>query len=246
MRERVIAEAKAMRAWSYFELVTLYGDVPFYTVNPTSVADYHKPRTAKADVYVQIEKDLQEALEDLPLKSELEENLRFRLTKGAAQAMLGKAYLYQGKWVAAHTELQKLIDSPDYDLEENFSDVWKRVSEYGDESVFEIAYTSHEGYNWGTFAWGGLDESNIHVQLMGPRAPFFSNLDVLGIIPGWGFNLPTEKIGDAFAEAADDGPRYQATIMSEAEFLAAGGTIVADTNDEESKFLHGTMRSIFV
>ncbi|WP_291854673.1 RagB/SusD family nutrient uptake outer membrane protein [Marinilabilia sp.] len=232
LRERVIAEAKAMRAWSYLELVSLYGDVPFYTVNPTNAADYHKPRTPKADIYAQIETDLKDAMAVLPLKSELEENELFRISKGAAQAMLGKAYLYQEKWDLAHVEFQKLIDSPDYELEENFSDVWKRVSEYGDESVFEIAYTSHEGYDWGTFAWGGLDESNIHIQLMGPRAPFFSNLDVLGIIPGWGFNLPTAKIGNAFADAGDNGPRYQASLMSEAEFLAAGGSIVADTDDE--------------
>ncbi len=232
MRERVIAEAKAMRAWSYFELVSLFGDVPFYTVNPSSVEEYHNPRTPKAEIYAQIETDLKEAMEDLPLKSELDENERFRITKGTAQAMLGKAYLYQEKWDLAHVEFQKLIDSPDYELEENFSDVWKRVSEYGDESVFEIAYTSHDGYNWGDFGWEGVAESNIHVQLMGPRAPFFSNLDVLDIIPGWGFNLPTEKIGNAFADAGDNGPRYQASLMSEDEFLAAGGSIVADTNEE--------------
>jgi hypothetical protein len=232
LRERVIAEAKAMRAWSYLELVSLYGDVPFYTVNPTNAADYHKPRTPKADIYAQIETDLKDAMAVLPLKSELEENELFRISKGAAQAMLGKAYLYQEKWGLAHVEFQKLIDSPDYELEENFSDVWKRVAEYGDESVFEIAYTSHDGYNWGDFGWGGAAESNIHVQLMGPRAPFFSNLDVLGIIPGWGFNLPTAKIGNAFADAGDNGPRYQASLMSEAEFIAAGGSIVADTDDE--------------
>lgn len=55
---------------------------------------------------------------------------------------------------------------------------------------------------------------------------------MLGIVPGWGFNLPTEKIGIAFNEAGDNGPRYQATIMSEEEFLAAGGSIVADTDEE--------------
>lgn len=231
-RARVVAEAKAMRAWNYFELVTLFGDVPFYTVNPTSVEDYHKPRTPKSEIYEQIETDLTEAVSDLPLKSELQDNQKFRISKGAAQAMLGKVYLYQEKWGDSHSAFNNLIISPDYDLEENFGDVWKREAELGDESVFEVLYTSHEGYDWGNFGWGGAAEANIHVQLMGPRAPFFTNLDVIDIIPGWGFNLPTQIIGDAFDEMGDNGPRYQNSLMSEEEFIAAGGSIVADTNEE--------------
>ncbi|SFE13068.1 RagB/SusD family nutrient uptake outer membrane protein [Thermophagus xiamenensis] len=231
-REQIIAEAKALRAWNYFELVTLYGDVPFFTVNPTSVDDYHKPRTPKEQIYESIESDLIEAIDILPLKSELEDSHKFRVSKGTAQSILGKIYLYQEKWNEAHTVLSQVISSGEYDLEPNFGDVWKRVGELGVESVFEVLYTSQEGYDWGNFGWAGEHESNIHVQLMGPRSPFFGNLDVLGIIPGWGFNLPTASIGAAFEEMGDNGPRYQATLMSEEEFIAAGGEINPDTDDD--------------
>jgi hypothetical protein len=231
-REQIIAEAKAIRAWNYFELVTLFGDVPFYTVNPTSVADYHKPRAPKADIYSQIETDLEDAISVLPLKSELPENQKFRVSRGTAQAILGKVYLYQERWNDAHTVLGQVISSQEYALEPDFGDVWKRAGELGTESVFEVLYTSQEGYDWGNFGWGGGAESNIHVQLMGPRAPFFGKLDTIGIIPGWGFNLPTASIGEAFDDMGDHGPRYEATIMSESEFIAAGGEINPDTDDD--------------
>jgi starch-binding outer membrane protein, SusD/RagB family len=234
-RTQIVAEAKAIRAWNYFELVVLFGDVPFFTENPTSVDDYHKPRTPKATIYTQIETDLQEAIADLPLKSALSTDHKFRVSKGTAQSILGKVFLYQQKWPEAHGVLSQVIDTEgaQYDLEGNFGDVWRRAGALGVESVFEVLYTDQEGYDWNNFGWSPAShESNIHVQLMGPRAPFFTNLDAIGIIPGWGFNLPTEAIGDAFDEMGDDGARYQSTIMSEAEFIAAGGSIVADEDDD--------------
>ncbi len=237
-KAQIVAEAKVLRAYNYFELVTLFGDVPFYFENPVSTADFHKPRTPKADIYAAIEQDLVDAITVLPLKSELPEQEKFRLTQGAAQAILGKIYLYQGKWSEAHGVLSDVIAKEDsqYGLEEDFGNVWKRVAEYGSESVFEIAYTSHEGYDWGNFGWGGAGESNIHAQLMGPRGNLFEDLDTIGIIPGWGFNLPTAKIGQAFEQMGDDGIRYQNSIMSQSEFIAAGGSMAegyAGTHDYE-------------
>ena len=233
-KKQIVAEAKVLRAWNYFELVTLFGDVPFYFENPVSTADFHKPRKPKSEIYSALEQDLTDAIANLPLKSELPEQQKFRVTQGAAQAILGKIYLYQEKWGQAHDVLSDVIakEGTEFGLEENFSDVWKRTSEYGPESVFEIVYTSHEGYDWGNFGWGGAAESNIHVQLMGPRGNLFENLGAIGMVPGWGFNLPTEKIGEAFEAMGDDGPRYEATIMSEDEFVAAGGSMVtSDAHD---------------
>ena len=231
---QIEAEAKAMRAWNYFELVVMFGDVPFFTENPSSLSEYNQPRTAKATIYEQIESDLKDAISVLPLKSEYADEDKFRISKGTAQAMLGKAYLYQEKWTEAHEVFSQIIatEGTEYDLETDFDNIWRRVGEFGIESVFELSYTQQEGYDWGNFGWGGEQESNIHVQLMGPRSPFFSNLDTIGIIPGWGFNLPTAKIGSAFAAMGDSGPRYKATLMSEAEFFDAGGYIVADTDED--------------
>ncbi|MGQ1947006.1 RagB/SusD family nutrient uptake outer membrane protein [Geofilum sp. OHC36d9] len=233
-REQIVAEAKAMRAWNYFELVVMFGDVPFFTQNATDDSGYNMPRVAKATIYEQIETDLIDAISVLSLKSTYSDNHKFRIAKGAAQAMLGKVYLYQEKWSEAHEVLSQVIltEGTEYDLEPVFDNIWRRVGEFGVESVFELEYTQQEGYDWGNFGWNGEQESNIHVQLMGPRSPFFSNLDKIGIIPGWGFNLPTAKIGSAFNEMGDNGPRYKASLMSETEFLDAGGSIVADEDED--------------
>jgi len=224
-KKALIAEAKALRAYNYFELVTLFGGVPLMTVNPTDESEYHLPRSTAAEVYAQIEKDFTEAIADLPLKSEYSAADRYRVSKGTAQAYLGKAYLYQKKYAEAATQLAAVISSNEYDLEPNFADVWNKESEFGIESLFEISYTSKEAYDWGTFPWGGGNESNIEAQLQGPRGDLFDlSGSSLNVINGWGFNMPSAKIGQTFI-AAGDTERGSATVISAADFEATGGVI---------------------
>ena len=85
-KDQVVAEAKFFRAYAYFELVTMFGAVPYYTENPTSKAEESKPRTPAATVYAAIETDLEEAIAKLPLKSQLPEGQKFRIAKGTAES----------------------------------------------------------------------------------------------------------------------------------------------------------------
>ena len=199
--------------------------MPLFTENPENTEDFHKPRTPKAEVYTQIEKDLKDAIALLPLKSELSASQKFRFAKGAAQGLLGKVYLYQGKASEAATVLATVISSGEYSLETDFSDVWAATNEFGVESLFEISYISTEAYNWGNFPWGGGNESNIEAQLEGPRDVVFdlsgTSLDVRN---GWGFNNPSKKIGDLFVDEGK-GPRYDATLISAEDLIATGGAI---------------------
>lgn len=221
----MLAEAKALRAYNYFELVTMFGGVPLMTVNPTDESEYSLPRSTTAEVYAQIEKDFTEAIPDLPLKSEYSAGDRYRMSKGAAQAFLGKVYLYEKKYTEAVTQLAAVISSNEYHLEPNFANVWSKSTEFGQESLFEMSYTAQESYDWGTFPWGGGNESNIEVQLQGPRADLFDlSNSSLNILNGWGFNMPSAKIGHAF-EDANDSIRGAATVMSAADFEATGGVI---------------------
>jgi hypothetical protein len=238
----MIAEAKAIRAYTYFELVTLFGGVPLMTVNPIDESAYHQPRALIAEVYAQIEKDFTEAIPDLPLKSEYSAADKFRFSKGTAQAFLGKVYLYEKKYSEAATQLAAVVSSGEYDLEPDFADVWSKKSEFGIESLFEISYTSQEFYDWGTFPWDGGNESNIEVQLQGPRSDLFdlSNC-TLPIINGWGFNMPSAKIGHAF-EAENDVVRGSATLISAADFEAAGGVVL----DDNAHDYEGYMRLKYV
>jgi len=238
----IVAEAKAIRAYTYLDLVTMFGGVPLMTVNPEAEADYHKPRATADEIYAQIEADLTEAIAVLPLKSEYSAADKYRFSKGTAQAFLGKAYLYQKKYSQAAAQFAAVISSGEYDLEPNFADVWSKQSEFGIESLFEISYTSQELYDWGTFPWGGGNESNIEVQLQGPRSDLFdlSNSN-LPIINGWGFNMPSAKIGQAF-EAENDVVRGAVTVMSAADFEASGGVI----RDPNAHDYEGYMRMKYV
>ncbi|WP_320018147.1 RagB/SusD family nutrient uptake outer membrane protein [Labilibaculum manganireducens] len=241
-KKEMIAEAKALRAYCYFELVTMFGGVPLMTVNPVSEVDYHLPRASVADIYTQIEKDFTEAIPDLPLKSEYSVADRYRFSKGTAQAYFGKALLYQKKYSEAATQLAYVISSLEYDLEPDFADVWAKETEFGQESLFEVSYTAQESYDWNNFPWNGGNENNIEVQLQGPRSDLFdiSNSSI-DIINGWGFNLPSAKIGQAFADAGDT-ERRNATLMSEADFTATGG-VIKDSNAHDYE---GYMRLKYV
>lgn len=226
VRKRLIAEAKALRAFTYFDLVALWGDVPLI-LDEVDPANYTKiTRTPKADVYAQIEKDLNEAIADLPLKSEYSAADKFRFSKGAAQALLGKVYLFEEKWPDAVAQFEAVIASGQYSLESSVAKVFSQSGEFGKESLFESSFVSTEKYGWGNFPWGSQPESNIHVQLMGPRSDFYTKAPADSLIGGWGFNTPKKKLYDAFV-AAGDVVRRKVTIMSEVELKAAGGNWTA-------------------
>ncbi|WP_207492477.1 RagB/SusD family nutrient uptake outer membrane protein [Aridibaculum aurantiacum] len=222
MRRRLIAEAKFLRAYNYFELASLWGDVPMI-LNDVSPSSYTSTgRTTRANVYAQVEKDLAEAIPVLPTKSTYSVADRFRVSKGSAQAMLGKALLYQQKWGEAVTQFEAVISSNQFSLEPSIGKAFSKAGEFGSESLFEISYTAERSYDWGNFPWGGAPESNIHIQLMGPRGDFYTKAPSDSLIGGWGFVLPKQKLWDAYVAAGDVNRRRQ-TVMSAVELIAAGG-----------------------
>lgn len=230
----MVGEAQALRAFTYLDLVIMFGGVPLMTVNPTQASEFSKPRATPEEIYALIEADLLAAIEVLPVKSAYAPIDRFRFSQGTAQALLGKAYLYQKKYSDAATVLGSVIGSNEYSLEPTYSDIWSKTHEFGVESIFEISYTSQENYGWGNFPWGGGNESNIEMQLEGPRADpdgsfDFSGLDTtqLDIIGGWGFNLPSKEIGDLlYSNPAD--LRIKGSLVSETDYFAAGGAYQPD------------------
>ena len=106
----LVAEAKFFRAWNYFFLVKLYGDVPFYT-EPFSSSDDDMmlPRTATSTIYTQIESDLKEAVATLPAKTFGEND--HRVTKYAAAMVLADANFYQGDYAEAADAIKTVLNS---------------------------------------------------------------------------------------------------------------------------------------
>jgi tetratricopeptide (TPR) repeat protein len=187
-KEQVLAQARFLRAYYYFELVKWFGDVPLSVDKRIQFGDqFSLDRTPKAEVYAQIELDLQFAADNLP-STQAESG---RITKGAAQALLGKVYLYQEKFSLAATVLDQVIGGP-YDLVTDYNSIFEQEGENNIESVFEVQYTDKEGAGFGCLQ---CSEGNVAVGFNGIRnytGPIFDS--------GFSFNVPTQEVVDEFED----------------------------------------------
>jgi hypothetical protein len=133
VKKRALAEAKFFRAWAHFELVTLFGTAPIvdHLLTPD---EYRLGNSSPQDTWAFIEKDLTEAINLNALPSKVNVNDKettIRTTKEVAQAMLGKAYVFQGKYSEAASILDKVIESGKYDLYEGAYDKLLHVEANG-------------------------------------------------------------------------------------------------------------------
>jgi len=221
-RVQLIAEAKAMRAYFYFELVSMWGGVPI-RLTQTKGTDFAMAKSTPEEVYAQIHKDLDEAIPNLLKKSEYSPAMRFRMSQGTAWALKGKAYLYQKMYAESAKAFDEVIKSNEYSLTPDYSKIFLKEQEYGVESLFEAGYSETTKNSWGNYQWGNgrAMENNINWQLMGPRADYYTSGDS-GLSGGWGFNYPTANMAQAF-EAEGDVVRRKASILSQDELIAKGG-----------------------
>ncbi|MWB96636.1 RagB/SusD family nutrient uptake outer membrane protein [Flavobacterium sp. GA093] len=186
-KAQLIAETRFLRAYYHFELVKWFGGIPMKGDARFKIGDETTiPRSSVEEVYASIEADLNFAVANLsPIASQ-----KGRVTKGAAQALLGKAYLYQDKFSQAATTLQGLISTSPYSLVTDYDSIFEMAGENGAESVFEVQYTDVEGAGFGCLQ---CSEGNIAVGFSGIRnysGPLFSS--------GFSFNIPTQESADAF------------------------------------------------
>lgn len=206
-KDHIIAEAKFLRAYYYFELVKYFGDVPLIIDKRIGIEEALQiPRSPKAEVYAQIEKDFSEAAQVLnPIASQ-----KGRATKGAALAFLGKVYLYQNKFSEASSTFDEVINSGIYSLIPNYNDLFSVANENNSETIFDVQYTGLEGGSYGCLI---CLEGNAAVGFQGIRQ---YNGPVYG--DGNSYNLPTQALYDAFSSID---PRRGATILDIEAFIAA-------------------------
>ena len=172
LKERILGEARFLRALYYFHLVKIYGAVPIIdrlVVGPTD--ELFKPsRNPVEEVYAFIEADLIAAAQALPKKGEYGDGDKGRATAGSAQGYLGKVYLYQKKFAEARDAFSALMSGQfgNYSLvgfEDNFLD----TNENNEESVFEIQFVGGYGNIWAGDDTGAETESTYMGTLFGPK-----------------------------------------------------------------------------
>jgi hypothetical protein len=154
-------EAKFLRALYHFYLVVRFGDVPISLGDPTAVG---LPRSSVADVYAQIELDLNDAISKLLTKDTEQKG---RATKGAAYALLGKVLLYQEKYPEALAAFNGMTG---YALDPVFFNNFSEETEHNIESVFEVEFNKAAGYDaqWsGDRTDAGLNEATFRGQEYG-------------------------------------------------------------------------------
>jgi hypothetical protein len=140
-RNRIVGEAKFLRAFYYFNLVNIFGKVPLKTKPALTSEELQVPLSSVSDVYEQIERDLTDAQQALPISYSSDE--LGRATRGAALGLLAKVCLFEEKWqksVNAIDTLQSLDVS--YSLMQVYRNNFELGYENNNESIFEIQHLS--------------------------------------------------------------------------------------------------------
>jgi starch-binding outer membrane protein, SusD/RagB family len=166
-KEQILAQAKFLRAFHYYNAAILWENVPL--VLKTSTPEDLPKQNTLAEVWAQVEKDLTEASAALPSKWD-DANVG-RPTKGAALALLGKTYMQQREWQKAKNAFDYLVTGEgksNYGLVANFQDNFTHLNENNQESVFEIQFSDA---NKGGDADGpNSNMSNNRSQFFAPRS----------------------------------------------------------------------------
>lgn len=230
VKNRLLGEAHFLRAMYYFRLLRIFGGVPL-TLDVIDGTDGWKLERASVDeVYKAIIADLEAANATLWVRSQYPAEDLGRATKGAAQAMLLKTYLYMAgdywnKQVSMSSadcyKLAKawgdsIIASGEYSLETNYANLFSLAGENGPESVFEVQYMEEETSDYGADAGGfGATRGTFSVILTRSRSSLLGG--------GWGFNKPTQNLYDEY-EPGD--ARRDATILN------PNDTLIENPNEE--------------
>lgn len=213
LRDRVVGEAKFLRAWAYYELVSQWGEVPLYTAPASSPTDY-KGKSPVADIYNFIIKDLTEAAAALPASYGSSDN--GRATKGAAFTLLGKALIQKGDYAAAKTALLNVYGKYslvpylwnfDGDIKNDNNQTVATGHEFNAESIFEVVFIDRgdNDFNWGYVGEGSTSPlSTVRNQEYGIT---------------WGNVIPSNRYLNEF-EAND--PRYKYSIYEEGDSILTG------------------------
>ena len=196
-RNKMIAEVRFLRAYYHFELVKWFGGLPIKDYDAALLGSGKRfapgdelsiARYSAQEVYALIESDLIFAVNNLDYNAPQVG----RVTKGAAEALLGKAYLYQDKFSEAATVLDNVINNGPYQLATSYETMFENEGENNVESVFEVQYTDAEGAGFGCLQ---CSEGNVAVGFNGIRNHTGPTYD-----SGYSFNVPTQETVDSFED----------------------------------------------
>ena len=208
VKDAYLGEARFIRAYWYFNLVTTFGGVPLVTT-PLASTEYQQPRSTADQIRGLIKEDLEFAIEFLPPRSAYSLNTLGRATRGSAQGLMTKVNAYLGEWEACYAVSGDLINEGEYSLDA-YGNIFTELGENGPGSIWEIQYMNASGGNWGQ-------------QLEGTFTNVFQR--ARGQFNGYGFNLPTQDLVDEF-EVGD--PRLSHSLFQVGDVMGDRGVFTLD------------------
>ena len=141
LQNRILGEAYFLRAYYYFLLTQVYGDVPML-LRITPPDELKIPKTPKSEIYQQIVADCEKAAAWLPTQT-TGSNIG-RATKGAAYALAAKTMVYNKNWNGALEYVAKVKGLGVYELMPNYLDNFTKETQNNSESVWEIQHANLE------------------------------------------------------------------------------------------------------
>jgi len=222
-----VAMSKFLRAYYYFNLLKNFGNVSLY-LNYKEFIDFKKSRNSAEEVWNAIETDLNDASKDLPLRREIPVNDLYYISKGSAEALLVKAYIYEQKWEEAYNLGKDVISSGEYslvglngerfftkysDATSGYQYIFDLEGENSKESIFDIQCN---------FLHNNLDNGTTSyiTQYQNPRAYYdtctSNHNQICTFQYGWGFNCPSDEFASEF-ENGD--PRKSYTIAEKEDSI---------------------------
>jgi starch-binding outer membrane protein, SusD/RagB family len=211
-KNQLLGEVRFIRAYYYFNLVRLFGKVPKVLRVPKDAQDANndpnfQTRASVDTIYKVIQDDLQFAVNSLPLRNKIGVG---HISKGTAQTLLAKTYLYQKNWQQVLALTQEVINSGQYNLVPDYSTIWRKVGDNSVESIFEIETGQFNNSDLGV---------NGYATWQGPRVGGRGGWTDLG----FGFGTPSANLVNAYESGdkrkastiiiIDQSPKHVGTIL---------------------------------
>ena len=189
-KKDLIAQVKAIRAYRYFIMNWWYGGVPIIgTYNTAEEAQV--PRNSETEVREQVAKDLKDAIADINETPEA----RGRIAKGAVLAIKMREALYYGEWQKAKEAAQAIIDLKQYELEPDYSNLFKLTGTDSKEVII-------------------ADQRIPNTFGLGVIGQMYNNVD-----GGWSSIVPTQNLVDMY-EMTDGKTKEESNLYDAAHPFA--------------------------
>ncbi|MFR3331903.1 MAG: RagB/SusD family nutrient uptake outer membrane protein [Odoribacter splanchnicus] len=200
LKRLCMAQARFFRGFFYFNLVRAFGGVPL-VLSVSQPGAYNIPRNTVDEVYTVIINDLKYASANLPTRQQWPSQDLGRVTKGTAQGLLAKVYLFRQNNEQAFIYADSVVQRGEYSLHPNYRQLFSPDSYYSEEVMLADQ-----------FLWqDNRDNESQYVMWQGIRG-----------FQGWGFLSPTESLVNSY-ETAD--PRLKATVFFSGDSIPGAGVI---------------------